>query len=143
MNKRTMIIAVCAVLLLLGCGGKKERKATSSQLIGQVEQFSIDTIVTTPGDTLVNNTVDGVLRHYPELYRATQKAVKAYDKWVEAIKVLKHFISTTCSTKHCSEKTPRMPIAHGSIYPSSTAYTYKPLSTSPADSQIPTAANRP
>ena len=87
MNKRTMIIAVCAVLLLLGCGGKKERKATSSQLIGQVEQFSIDTIVTTPGDTLVNNTVDGVLRHYPELYRATQKAVKAYDKWVEILKV--------------------------------------------------------
>ena len=87
MNKRTMIVAVCAVLLLLGCGGKKERKATSSQLIGQVEQFSIDTIVTTPGDTLVNNTVDGVQRPYPELYRATHKAVKAYDKWVEILKV--------------------------------------------------------
>ena len=63
MNKRTMIIAVCAVLLLTACGGKKERQTTSSQLIGQVEQFSIDTIVTKPGDTLVNNTVDGVLRH--------------------------------------------------------------------------------
>ena len=58
-----MIIAVCAVLLLTACGGKKERQTTSSQLIGQVEQFSIDTIVTKPGDTLVNNTVDGLPRH--------------------------------------------------------------------------------
>ena len=87
MNTKTIILIVFTMLLLSACGGKKEHHTTSAQLIEQVEQFSIDTIVTKPGDTLVNNTVDGVLRHYPELYRATQKAVKAYDKWVEISKV--------------------------------------------------------
>ncbi len=87
MNTKPIILIVFTMLLLSACGGKKEHHTTSSQLIEQVEQFSIDTIVTKPGDTLVNNTVDGVLRHYPELYRATQKAVKAYDKWVEISKV--------------------------------------------------------
>ena len=121
-----MIIAVCAVLLLLGCGGKKERKATSSQLIGQVEQFSIDTIVTKPGDTLVNNTVDGVLRHYPELYRATQKAVKAYDKWVEISKVsglkvkpetlnVNAFVKLHSRTYHSEQE--GVPQSHGHIDP--------------------------
>ena len=87
MNTKPIILIVFTMLLLSACGGKKEHHTTSAQLIEQVEQFSIDTIVTKPGDTLVNNTVDGVLRHYPELYRATQKAVKAYDKWVEISKV--------------------------------------------------------
>ncbi|MDE7086424.1 MAG: hypothetical protein K2O48_07055, partial [Prevotella sp.] len=86
MNKKLMLLAVCAAMLLTGCGGKKERKATSAQLIEQVEQFGIDTIEAKPGETLCSNSVDGVLRHYPELYHATRKAVKAYDKWVEAAK---------------------------------------------------------
>lgn len=86
MNKKLMLFAGCAAMLLTGCGGKKERKATSSQLIEQVEQFGIDTIEAKPGETLCSNSVDGVLRHYPELYHATRKAVKAYEKWMEAAK---------------------------------------------------------
>lgn len=83
MNKKTMMLAVCAVMLLAACSGKKERKATGSELIEDVARFGIDTIEAKPGDMLCDETVDGVLRHYPELYHATQKAKKAYEKWAE------------------------------------------------------------
>lgn len=86
MNKKLMLLAACSAMLLTACGGKKERTTTSSQLIEQVEQFGIDTIEAKPGETLCSNSVDGVLRHYPELYHATQKAVKAYDTWLETAK---------------------------------------------------------
>ena len=76
-----VLVLIAGILLIFACGGKKERSATSSQLVENVQQFGIDTIQTVPSDTLCNNSVDEVLRHYPELYHATQKAKKAYDNW--------------------------------------------------------------
>ncbi|MBO5593312.1 MAG: hypothetical protein J5931_01775 [Prevotella sp.] len=76
-----VLVLIASIMLLFACGGKKERSATSSQLVENVQQFGIDTIQTEPSDTLCNNSVDEVLRHYPELYNATQKAKKAYDNW--------------------------------------------------------------
>ena len=84
--KKLMIFVVCSALLLTACGGKKDRTATSSQLIEHVEHFGIDTIEAKPGEELGSNTVDGVLRHYPEFYHAAQQAIKAYGQWAELAK---------------------------------------------------------
>lgn len=75
------MFAMCTAILFTACGGKQERTAKSSQLREVVEQFGIDTIKATPSDTICNNSIDEVLRHYPELYHATKKAKKAYDAW--------------------------------------------------------------
>ena len=85
MNKISVMFTLCMALLCTACNDKKpQRAATSSQLIENVQQLGIDTIEAVPGDTLCNETVDEVLRHYPELYHATKKARKAYDIWVTA-----------------------------------------------------------
>ena len=87
MNKISVMFTLCMALLCTACNDKKkQRAATSSQLIENVQQLGIDTIEAVPGDTLCNETVDEVLRHYPELYHATKKARKAYDVWVTASK---------------------------------------------------------
>lgn len=81
------MFTLCMVLLCTACNDKKkQRAATSSQLIENVQQMGIDTIEAVSGDTLYNTTVGEVLRHYPELYHATKKARKAYDVWVTASK---------------------------------------------------------
>ena len=70
------------LLLLTSCGGGKSKEAKSaSELIADADHFQVDTIVATPDDTLVSTSVDHVLRHYPELYRAAEKAQKIYSKW--------------------------------------------------------------
>ena len=74
------------MLLLSACGGKKEHHTTSAQLIEDIQQFGIDSIEVTAGDTLVGTTVDQVLRHYPELYHATEKAKESYVQWTELAK---------------------------------------------------------
>lgn len=93
MNLRILVFAVCAAILLTACGGKKQRTSSSSQLIEQTERLGIDTVEMTPGDTLCNSTVDEVLRHYPELYKATEKAQQTYDTWV-----------TLCESSHLCMK---------------------------------------
>ena len=67
---------------LCACGGGKSKEAKSAaELIADADHFQVDTIVATPDDTLVSTSVDHVLRHYPELYRAAEKAQKIYSKW--------------------------------------------------------------
>ena len=70
-----------STLVLAACGGKKAEQKSASELIADVDHFQVDTIVAAPADTLVGSSVDHVLRHYPELFRATEKAQKAFDKW--------------------------------------------------------------
>ena len=72
-----------SALLLAACGGKKAEQKSASELIADVDHFQVDTIVAAPADTLVGSSVDHVLRHYPELFRATEKAQKVFDKWAE------------------------------------------------------------
>ena len=70
------------LLLLTSCGGGKPKDAKSAaDLIADADHFQVDTIVATPDDTLVSTSVDHVLRHYPELYRAAEKAQQVYSKW--------------------------------------------------------------
>ena len=70
-----------STLLLAACGGKKAEQKTAADLIADADHFQVDTIVATPDDTLVSTSVDAVLRHYPELYRAADKAQQIYSKW--------------------------------------------------------------
>ena len=70
-----------STLLLAACGGKKAEQKSASELIADADHFQVDTIVADPADTLVSSSVDHVLRHYPELYRAAEKAQKIYSKW--------------------------------------------------------------
>lgn len=72
-------------MILSGCGNNKPKtpQQQRDQLIETIGQYNIDTLDARPQDTLFSNEVSSVLRHYPELYHASQKARKAYDKWTE------------------------------------------------------------
>ena len=70
-----------SALMLAACGEKKAEQKSASDLIADVDHFQVDTIVVDPADTLVSGSVDHVLRHYPELFRAAEKAKKVFDKW--------------------------------------------------------------
>ncbi len=68
--------------LLTACTGNSQRAPKSAaDLIADADHFQVDTIVATPDDTLVSTSADAVLRHYPELYRAAEKAQQVYSKW--------------------------------------------------------------
>ena len=71
-----------SALLLAACGGKKAEQKSASELIADADHFQVDTIVVDPADTLVSSSVDHVLRHYPELFRAAEKARKMFLQWV-------------------------------------------------------------
>ena len=76
-------VGVGALLVLLtACTVNSQRAPKSAaDLIADADHFQVDTIVATPDDTLVSTSVDAVLRHYPELYRAAEKAQQVYSKW--------------------------------------------------------------
>ena len=70
------------LVLLTACTVNSQRAPKSAaDLIADADHFQVDTIVTNPSDTLVSTSVDHVLRHYPELYRAAEKAQQVYSKW--------------------------------------------------------------
>ena len=71
-----------SALLLAACGGKKAEQKSASELIADADHFQLDTIAVDPADTLVSSSVDHVLRHYPELFRAAEKARKMFLQWV-------------------------------------------------------------
>ena len=82
MKRRHILYAALAAMLLAACGSKtKTEQKSASELIADADHFQVDTIVADPADTLVSSSVDHVLRHYPELYRAAEKAQKIYSKW--------------------------------------------------------------
>ena len=82
MKRRHILYAAAATMLLAACGSKtKTEQKSASELIADADHFQVDTIVADPSDTLVSSSVDHVLRHYPELYRAAEKAQKIYSKW--------------------------------------------------------------
>ena len=82
MKRRHILYAAAATMLLAACGSKtKTEQKSASELIADADHFQVDTIVADPADTLVSTSVDHVLRHYPELYRAAEKAQKIYSKW--------------------------------------------------------------
>jgi ABC-type oligopeptide transport system substrate-binding subunit len=83
MKRRHILYAALAAMLLAACGSKtKTEQKSASELIADADHFQVDTIVADPADTLVSTSVDHVLRHYPELYRAAEKAQKIYSKCV-------------------------------------------------------------
>lgn len=93
------IIILTLSFAFVGC----KQKSTKQSLIEDVEQFHIDTIEAKPVDT--NNMTDAqrcryradeVLRKYPELYHATDKVQKLYDKWEERERI---FIETVFVNK--------------------------------------------
>ena len=82
MKRRHILYAALATMLLAACGSKtKTEQKSASELIADADHFQVDTIVADPADTLVSSSVDHVLRHYPELYRAAEKAQQIYSKW--------------------------------------------------------------
>lgn len=83
-------IALAACLALaaattIGCNKKSQAPEEKKQdLLKAIEHLDIDTINTTGKEQIGTPDVDEVLRHYPELYHATENTLKLYDKWVEA-----------------------------------------------------------
>ena len=79
---RVGVGSLLLLVLLTACTVNSQRAPKSAaDLIADADHFQVDTIVATPDDTLVSTSVDAVLRHYPELYRAAEKAQKIYSKW--------------------------------------------------------------
>ena len=75
-------VGLLLLVLLTACTVNSQRAPKSAaDLIADADHFQVDTIVATPDDTLVSTSVDAVLRHYPELYRAAEKALQVYSKW--------------------------------------------------------------
>lgn len=81
-------LAAClaiAAVTTIGCNKKSQDPEEKKQdLLEAIEHLDIDTIDTTSKEQIGNADVDEVLRHYPELYHATENTLKLYDKWVEA-----------------------------------------------------------
>ena len=79
---RVGVGSLLLLVLLTACTVNSQRAPKSAaDLIADADHFQVDTIVATPDDTLVSTSVDAVLRHYPELYRAAEKAQQIYSKW--------------------------------------------------------------
>lgn len=78
MKKRTFAW-IAAVIVLAACGGQQHN--STSRLKSVADEFGYDTIAAQPDDMLCNESVDDVLRHYPEFYHATRQAKKAYERW--------------------------------------------------------------
>lgn len=81
-------LAACLALTAVvatSCKQNPQDAAEKKQdLLEAVERLDIDTIDTTGKEQIGTPDVDEVLRHYPELYHATENTLKLYDKWVEA-----------------------------------------------------------
>lgn len=81
--KKAYLLILSGVFLLVSCGSRKNNRSNfSAELVDNVDQFQMDTIVMKPGEQISTPEVDHILRHYPELYHASQRAQKAYEGWV-------------------------------------------------------------
>ena len=85
MRTKSIVPVLLAAILLAGCGNNKPQtpQQQRDRLIETIGQYDIDTLDARPQDALFSNKVSSVLRHYPELYHASQKVRKAYDNWCE------------------------------------------------------------
>lgn len=74
-----------AALVLSGCGDGRPKTSQQQRehLLEAISQYGIDTLEAQPQDTLYGQEVGSILRHYPELYHASKKVKKAYEKWAE------------------------------------------------------------
>lgn len=88
MKSNILLFSILLVTLssLTAC----KKQSTKQRLLSEIENFQIDTIKAKPVDTANMNRADscryradGVLRHYPEMYHATDNVTKTYQLWVE------------------------------------------------------------
>lgn len=80
------IFFVAALSLFTAC----KQQTTKQRLLSEIENYQIDTIKAKPVDTANMNRADScryraneVLRHYPEMYHATDDVTKTYNLWLE------------------------------------------------------------
>lgn len=82
MNKLSYIIVLSAVILsLASCANRQQQK--KELLLETIEKYHVDTIDVTNKEKMGTESLDEILRHYPELYHAAEKARDAYKKWNE------------------------------------------------------------
>lgn len=75
------LYVILSAFLCASCGNK--RQDSKQSLLDNIEHFHVDTIDVTNKEPIGTPSLDEVLRHYPELYHATEKARIAYRKWVD------------------------------------------------------------
>lgn len=81
-----LVLSLTIFSLLTSC----KKHSAKQKLLSEVENYQIDTIKAKPVDTANMNRADScryradeVLRHYPEMYHATDNVTKTYKLWVE------------------------------------------------------------
>lgn len=85
MRKQFFVPVLFAAAMFTACSSNKSKPSQQQrdQLLEAITQFNIDTLDARPQDTIFSNEAGSVLRHYPELYHATLRAKKAFDKWTQ------------------------------------------------------------
>lgn len=85
-NLFLFLILLSMLSLFTAC----KKQTTKQKLLSEIENFQIDTIKAKPVDTANMNRADScryraddVLRHYPEMYHATDNVTRAYRLWME------------------------------------------------------------
>lgn len=88
MKSKILLVTILLATLTFFAACKKQ--STKQRLLSEIENFQIDTIKAKPVDTAnmdradsCRYRADGVLRHYPEMYHATDDVTKTYNLWLE------------------------------------------------------------
>lgn len=88
MKSKILLFTILLATLTFFAACKKQ--STKQRLLSEIENFQIDTIKAKPVDTAnmdradsCRYRADGVLRHYPEMYHATDDVTKTYNLWLE------------------------------------------------------------
>ncbi len=77
----TLFTILAFSVLIISCGGKGGNEKKNA-LVEDIESFGVDTIVQSPEEAKDFPSLYDILRRYPELFHATEKAEKEFDKWV-------------------------------------------------------------
>lgn len=88
---KSSLSIVTILLLLFSVFTSCKQQTAKQRLISKIENYNIDTIEAKPVDIstldsagLFRQSVDEVLRHYPEMYHAMDNATHAYNTWIKA-----------------------------------------------------------
>lgn len=84
---KLVLSAFTALFLLSSLASCKSKSASREEnkkdLLAEIEHYGIEPVDTTGKEALGSPDVNDILRHYPELYHGTERAMKFYKKWAE------------------------------------------------------------
>lgn len=76
-----ILILSAAIISFASCANRQQKK--KEILLETIEKYHVDTIDVANKELMGTESLDEILRHYPELYHAAEKARVTYKKWNE------------------------------------------------------------